>query len=34
MGNLCNERIEALMQQTLREFHFERMEKAEKELLK
>lgn len=34
MGNLCNERIEALMQQTLREFHFERMEKAEKDLLK
>ena len=34
MGNLCNDRIEALMQQTLEEFHFERMEKAEKDLLK
>lgn len=34
MGNLCNDRIEALMQQTLEKFHFERMEKAEKDLLK
>ena len=34
MGNLYNDRIEALMQQTLEEFHFERMEKAEKDLLK
>ncbi|SFF87426.1 argininosuccinate lyase [Prevotella sp. KH2C16] len=33
MGNLCNDRIEALMQQTLKEFHFERMEKAERDLL-
>lgn len=34
MGCLCNDRIEALMQQTLEEFHFERMEQAEKNLLK
>lgn len=34
MGCLCNDRIEALMQQTLEGFHFERMEQAEKNLLK
>ncbi|MCH4148605.1 MAG: argininosuccinate lyase [Prevotella sp.] len=34
IGNLCNDKIEALMQQTLEGFHFERMEEAEKKLLK
>lgn len=34
LGCLCNDRIEALMQQTLEGFHFERMEQAEKNLLK
>ena len=34
MGCLCNDRIEVLMQQTLEGFHFERMEQAEKNLLK
>ena len=34
IGCLCNEQIEQLMQQTLSEFHFERIEQAEKELLK
>ena len=34
IGNLCNDKIQALMEQTLSEFHFERMEKAESELLK
>src|SRR5574344_603447 len=34
IGNLCNDKIQKLMQQTLDDFHFERVEKAEKELLK
>ena len=34
IGNLCNDKIEALMQDVLDGFGFERMEKAEKELLK
>ena len=34
IGNLCNDKIEELMNHTLSEFHFERMENAEKELLK
>ncbi len=33
MGNLCNDRIVALMDQTLSEFHFDRMLKAERRLL-
>ena len=33
IGNLCNDRIQALMQQTLDGFHFERMTKAEAGLL-
>lgn len=33
MGNLCNDRIEALMDQTLSEFHFDRMQEAERRLL-
>ena len=33
IGNLCNDRIEALMKQTMEGFHFERVEKAEKALL-
>ena len=33
IGNLCNDRIEELMQQTLDGFHFERMTNAEKALL-
>ena len=33
IGNLCNDRITALMQETMDGFHFERMEKAEKKLL-
>jgi argininosuccinate lyase len=33
IGNLCNDRIEALMQQTLDGFHFERMTEAEQSLL-
>lgn len=33
MGNLCNDRIEALMDQTLSEFHFDRMLEAERCLL-
>ena len=33
MGNLCNDRIAALMDQTLKEFHFERVDNAEKALL-
>ena len=33
IGNLCNDKIEALMQQTLDGFHFERMTEAEKKLL-
>ena len=34
IGNLCNDKIQELMEKTLSEFHFERMENAEKELLK
>ena len=34
IGNLCNDHIAALMQQTLDGFHFERVTEAEKELLK
>ena len=34
IGNLCNDRIEALMQQVLGEFHFERVIEAEKRLVK
>lgn len=33
IGNLCNDRIEVLMQQTLNSFGFERVEQAEKTLL-
>ena len=33
IGNLCNDRISALMQQTFDGFHFERMTEAEKSLL-
>ena len=33
IGNLCNPQIEALMQQTLDGFHFERMTEAERKLL-
>ena len=33
IGNLCNDRITALMQETMDGFHFERMEAAEKALL-
>lgn len=33
MGNLCNDRIVALMDQTLSEFHFDRMLEAERRLL-
>ena len=34
IGNLCNDRIQALMEQTLTGFHFERVEQAESKLLK
>ena len=34
IGNLCNNRIQALMEQTLAGFHFERVEQAESKLLK
>ena len=34
IGNLCNDQISALMQQTLKGFHFERMVEAENNLLK
>jgi argininosuccinate lyase len=34
IGNLCNDKIEALMNQILGEFHFERMDEAEKKLTK
>ena len=34
IGNLCNEQIQGLMEQTLDGFHFERMVEAEKKLLK
>ena len=33
IGNLCNDRIAQLMQETMEGFHFERMEEAEKALL-
>ena len=33
MGNLCNEKIEQLMQQTIEGFQFEKVDRAEKELL-
>ena len=33
IGNLCNDRIEQLMDETIAGFHFERMTDAEKELL-
>ncbi len=33
MGNLCNDKIAALMNDTLKEFHFERVDDAEKNLL-
>ena len=33
IGNLCNEQITQLMEQTFGEFHFERMEQAEQKLL-
>lgn len=33
IGNLCNDRIAALMDQTLSDFHFERIDKAEQDLL-
>lgn len=33
MGNLCNDQIVALMERVLGEFHFERVERAEKALL-
>jgi len=34
IGNLCNDRIEALMNEVLSGFHFERAEEAEKQLLR
>lgn len=34
MGNLCNDKIEALMSQTMAEFGFDRVRKAEAQLLK
>nr|WP_308570261.1 argininosuccinate lyase [uncultured Prevotella sp.] len=34
IGNLCNDRIEALMTQNIQQFHFERVETAEQDLLK
>jgi argininosuccinate lyase len=33
IGNLCNDRIEQLMRQTLDDFHFDRMTQAEQKLL-
>ena len=33
IGNLCNDRIQQLMEETIAGFHFERMVNAEKELL-
>ena len=33
IGNLCNDKIEALMQRTLADFHFDRVEQAERKLL-
>ena len=34
IGNLCNDQIATLMQQTLDDFHFERIKKAEEQLIK
>ena len=34
IGNLCNDKIQQLMDETLGQFHFERMENAERNLLK
>jgi argininosuccinate lyase len=34
IGNLCNDQIELLMKKNLSDFHFEKVEKAEKDLLK
>ena len=34
IGNLCNDQIQALMQETFDGFHFERMTNAEQALLK
>jgi argininosuccinate lyase len=34
IGNLCNDKIQNLMEDTLKGFNFERMTNAEKELLK
>ena len=33
IGNLCNDRIEELMNQTISQFHFEKVEEAERKLL-
>ena len=33
IGNLCNDKIEALMDQVMAEFHFERVAQAEQSLL-
>ena len=33
IGNLCNDRIETLMDQTLASFHFEKMDQALAQLL-
>ena len=34
IGNLCNDQIATLMQQTLDDFHFERIKEAEEQLIK
>ena len=34
IGNLCNDKIQAIMESTLQQFHFEQVEEAEKALLK
>ncbi|EFI71912.1 MULTISPECIES: argininosuccinate lyase [Segatella] len=34
IGNLCNEQIQALMDENIAGFHFDKVEKAEKELIK
>ena len=34
IGNLCNDRITALMDQILKDFHFERALEAEEKLIK
>ena len=34
IGNLCNDKIQSIMEDTLKGFNFERMTDAEKELLK